>query len=325
MNILCRTIGAATYQFLSGANKLLLSMVILLSSLTLCAQVEELQLARQFSQNGEPQKAADIYQKLYKQNNESFYSFYYQSLMSLKKFDEAESVTKKMMHKHPEDTQYAIALGSLYHEKGNQDKADAIYNDVIKNLPADQFAINNTAMQFYQAENIDYAIKAFLQGRKILHNDDLYSNEMVSLYRYKHDKVNMINEYLRLLLNHPDYITQAKNTMAMLFDGATDYDILKVALLKVIQQYPQETIFADLLTWQYLQQKQFAAALNQALGLNRRQNDGGASIFDLCQTLVSNMAYDEAIRGYEYVISKGSNQEYYIPAKIELLNTKNLK
>lgn len=325
MNISFRNVRASFGRRIAKASPLILTGCLLLCSPGLSAQIEELQLAKQFSQNGEPQKAADLYQKLYKQNNESFYSFYYQSLLSLKKYDEAESITKKMMHKHPQDYQYAIALGSLYHEKGNQDKAEAIYNDVIKNLPPDQAAINNTAMQFYQAENVDYAIKAFVQGRKILHNDDLYSNEMVSLYRFKHDKPNLVNEYLNLLQNHPEYINQAKSSIAMLFDGAADYNMLKTALLKVIQQFPQQTIFADLLTWQYLQQRQFGLALNQALALSRRQNDGGSSIFELCQTLVSNEAYDEAIRGYEYVISKGNNQQYYIPAKIELLNTKNLK
>ena len=100
--------------------------------------------------------------------------------------------------------------------------------------------------------------------------------------------------------------------------------MLKVALFKRIQKDPQQTIYVDLLTWQFLQQKEFDQALNQALALSRRQNDDGNSIFELCQTLISNEAYETAIRGYEYVISKGKHQPIYIPAKIELINTKNL-
>src|ERR1017187_8409063 len=37
------------------------------------------------------------------------------------------------------------------------------------------------------------------------------------------------------------------------------------------------------------------------------------------------VAYDTAIRGYGYLVSKGREQPYYIPAKIELINTKNLR
>src|SRR5581483_4811243 len=84
------------------------------------------------------------------------------------------------------------------------------------------------------------------------------------------------------------------------------------------------TVYVDLLVWLFLQQKDYDQALNQALALSRRQNDDGNNIFELCQTLVSNEAYDTAIRGYEYIIGKGKDQPLYIPSKIELINTKNL-
>jgi len=299
--------------------------LLMLASLGVFAQNDDLRLAGQYSMNGEMQKAADIYQKLYKQSNETYYQLYFNSLIGLKKFEEAESITKKMLKLHPQSYQYTIALGRIYREMGDQEKADGIYDNLLKAMPADQNAVNDIASQFYQAENIDYAIKAFVQGRKVLHNDQLFVNELISLYRFKHDKVNMVNEYLNLLQVSPEYIMQAKSVIASQFDGAADYNMLKLALLKLIQQYPQQTVFADMLTWQYLQQKQFNMAMNQALALNRRQNDGGNSIMELCQTLVSNQAYDEAIRGYEYIISKGKDNDLYIGAKIELINTKSLK
>ncbi len=290
----------------------------------LFAQVNDLQLARQFTTNGEPEKALDIYQKLYKQDNDAYYSYYINGLLSLKKFDDAENITKKMLRKHPGDYQYSIALGRIYTQKGEPEKANTVYDDLIKNLPADAGAIANLATQFYQAENVDYAIKIFLQGRKLLHNDNLYSFELINLYRYKRDKPALTEEYLNFLSSNPAFITQAENTLSSLYEGADDYNMLKVALFKRIQKDPQQTIYADMLTWQFLQQKEFDQALNQALALNRRQNDDGNSIFDLCQTLVSNEAYETAVRGYEYIISKGKDKQLYIPAKIELINTKNL-
>lgn len=300
-------------------------LLLMFAGTGLFAQNDDLRLAGQYSMNGETQKAADIYQKLYKQNNESYYQLYLNSLIGLKKFDEAESITKKMLRQHPQSYQYPIALGRIYREMGNQEKADAVYDGVLKNMPADQNAVNDIASQFYQTENLDYAIKTFVQGRKVLHNDQLFVNELISLYRFKHDKVNIVNEYLNLLLVSPEYIMQAKSVIASQFEGAADYNMLKMALLKLIQQYPQLTVFADMLTWQYLQQKQFNMAMNQALALSRRQNDGGNSIMELCQTLAANQAFDEAIRGYEYIIAKGKENDLYIGAKIELINTKSLK
>ncbi|MFI5159971.1 MAG: tetratricopeptide repeat protein [Sphingobacteriales bacterium] len=285
---------------------------------------DELQLAKQFTASGELQKAQDIYQKLYKQDNEAYYSYYINSLLSLKKFDEAESITKKLLRKHPGEYRYSITLGRIYTQKGEIDKANLVYDDLVKNLPADAGEISNVASQFYQAENADYAIKIFLQGRKLLNNEKLYSFELLSLYRFKRDKAALVEEYLNFLPDNPSFITQAENTLSSMFDGPADYDMMKTALFKRIQKEPQQTLYIDLLTWQFLQQKDFDQALNQVIALSRRQNDDGNNVFELCQTLISNEAYDAAIRGYEYVISRGRDQPYYVSAKIELINTKNL-
>jgi TolA-binding protein len=289
------------------------------------AQDTDLLLAKQFAANGEQQKALDIYQKLYKQDNEGYFNVYVNSLLELKKFDEAESLTKKMIRKHPDDHQYTIMLGTAYTQQGEVDKANAIYDDLLKNLPADQSEIAALAAQFYQNANIDYAIKIFEQGRKSLHNDALFSYELINLYRYKRDKPALTEEYLNFLPSNPAFLNQAENALSTIYDGPADYDLLKFSLLKRIQKDPQQTLYVEMLTWQYLQQKQFDQALNQALALSRRQNDDGSNVFELCSTLNSNEAYDAAIRGYEYLISKGKDSPYYISAKIELIDTKNLK
>jgi tetratricopeptide (TPR) repeat protein len=302
------------------------SIILVLTLVTqLFAQDNDLQLAKQYNTNGEPQKALEIYQKLYKQNNENYYSYYINTLLSLKKFDEAESVAKKLVRKHPGANEYQIILGTIYTQQGNMGKANAIYDDLIKNLPADRNEIANLAGQFYQSSNLDYTIKIFLQGRKILNNNTEFANELITLYRFKRDKAALTEEYLNFLPANPAYISQAENSFSTLYEGDTDYNMLRSALLRRIQNDPQQFIYTELLTWQYLQQKEFDQALNQALALSRRRNDDGASIFELCRILNSNEAYDETIRGYEYLIAKGKTNPLYIASKIELINTKNLK
>jgi TolA-binding protein len=303
-----------------------LVLLLFVCSARLLAQNNDLLLARQYAANGEQQKALDIYQKLFKQDNEAYYQQYFSSLLTFKKFDEAESITKKMLRKYPGNNEFIIALGSVYTQQGNTGKADALYSDLIKNLPADQGAIANIASQFYQSANADYAIRIFLQGRKLLHTDNAFAFELITLYRYKRDKEALTEEYLNFLPANPVFLNQAESTLASVYEGPADYDMLKVSLLKRIQKDPQQIIYTNLLTWQFLQQKEFDMALNQALALSRRQNDDASNVFELCRTLVANEAYDAAIRGYEYIVSKGDkDNQNYISAKIELINTKNLK
>ena len=222
----------------------ILILVLFACSTIVCAQNNELLLARQYTANGEQQKALDIYQKLFKQDNEIYYQQYFNSLITFKKLDEAETITKKMLRKYPNNNEYTIALGSVYTQQGNTGKADALYDNLIKNLPADQNTIAVIASQFYQSANADYAIKIFLQGRKLLHTDNAFAFELITLYRYKRDKAALTDEYLNFLPGNPVFIGQAESTLAGVYEGPADYDMLKAALLKRIQKDPQQIIYA---------------------------------------------------------------------------------
>ncbi|MBS1504251.1 MAG: hypothetical protein JST32_19435, partial [Bacteroidetes bacterium] len=226
---------------------------LIVCCLSAFGQDTDLQLARQYTTDGEPQKALGIYQKLFKQNNESYYPYYINCLLSLKKFDEAESVTKKMQRRHPADNQYPVTLGRIYTQRGDIDKADQVYDELIKNLAADPAEISSLASQFYQAQNADYAIKIFQRGRKLLNDNRLYSFELINLYRFKRDKPDLVEEYLNFLPENPSFMNQAENALSGIFEGPADYDMFKAALYKHIQKAPQQTVYADLLTWQFLQ------------------------------------------------------------------------
>ncbi len=305
--------------------KLFLSLLFLGFVLTATAQSDDLMLARQYTASGEKEKANQLYQKLFKQDNEAYFKAYCSSLINLKKLDEAENLAKKMVKKYPENVDYNITLGSIYTEKGDLQKAETVYKEILKNLPADEGRISMLANQFYQSGNTDYSIKVFLQGRALLHNEQLFSMPLISMYRFRREKMMMAAEYLNMLTVNPDYLYQAQNNIASQFEGPADYDTFKGLLLEKIQKNPQALVFTQLLTWLYLQQKDYELALNQVIALSKRQKDNGEQVFQMCQTLISNDAYDAAIRGYEFIINKGKEQEYYIPSRVELLNTKNLK
>lgn len=302
-----------------------LVLLFIISCAKLFAQNNDLLLAKQYSNNGETDKALEIYQKLYKQNNEGYYSYYLSGLLTAKKYDEAETITKKIMRQYPKAQKYAISLGSIYSQKGDTTKANDVYNGLLKALPNDQTEVAMLATLFYQNNNTNYAIKTFLQGRKNLKNEKLFANELITLYRNKRDKVNLTEELLNFLPDNPEFVSQAENTLATLFDGDADYEKLRIALLQKIQKAPQQTVYIKLLTWQFMQQKEYDQALNQVLALSRRTNDDGSDVFELAGTLVVNGAYDTAIRGYEFLTAKGKQHPYYITAKIQLIDTKNLR
>lgn len=306
--------------------RFVLILLGLLSAGYTYAQNTELQLAQQYINNSEPQKAAEIYEKLYRLDNEAYYRYYVDALLSLKKYPDAERVAKALYQKHPEDDQYPVLLSEIYSREGNTAKADELNKDLIRNLPADQGRIASLAMLFYQAENTDAAIKCFQLGRKLLHDNQLFAIELISLYRYKRDKAALTEEYLNYLPQNMGYLGQAEGALTALYDSPADYEQLKNTLLKLLQRNPQQLVYNRLLIWQYLQQKQYDGALTQTIALSELQKEDGGRVYDLSRTLSDNEAYDAAIKGYQYIIDKGSaGNDLYLPAKIEQINTKNLK
>src|SRR5260221_700813 len=131
----------------------LYSFLFFVTSLKTFGQSNDLLLAKQFAANGDQQKALELYQKLYKQDNDTYYTDYFNTLLAFKKFDEAISITKRMIRKNPADRQFIIMLGTAYTQEGDLEKADELYIGLITNLPPDQNEISLLASQFYRNAN----------------------------------------------------------------------------------------------------------------------------------------------------------------------------
>ncbi len=304
----------------------LLSVFVLLmiSGICLLAQKQDEMLAAQYMRGGEPLKAVDLYQKLYEQSIDRYYSPYLNSLIVAKQFDKAELVVKKMIDKHPQNAEFVINLGRVYNEKGDKEKTTAVYDGLIKNIAADQKAALSLSTKFSNVHEIDYAIKVLVKARELLQNDELFALEMSNLYRYNNNKAGVLKEYLTLLKAKPESIVQVKRTVSTMFEDSKDYTMMKTELLKMIKQYPEKTVYTDLMAWQFLQQKEFALALDHLIQLDRKQSDTGKRIEEMCRTLVANEAYAQAIRGYQYLVEKGKQHQLYEKAHIELINTEYL-
>jgi len=277
----------------------------------------------QYYRDGDYEKAVVLLEKMFAgANNEGYFDIYFNSLLKLKRYDVAEKTVKKLMRQHPENDAYSIALGKLYQEKGDVQNGNKIFSDIISKLPKDEFKIRNLANNFYRFENYDFAVQTFKQGRKILGNNELFTYELLNIYRFKKDKPMLMQEYLDALATIPQLLPQAQAVLPMIFDDKADYQTFQVGILKKIQKDPDAEIYIQLLTWNYIQQQQYDMALRQLIAFDKRTKADGGTLFNAIYTFVDNSAYETAIKAYEYLLTKGKENQYYLPSKIELLNTK---
>ncbi|WEK19010.1 MAG: tetratricopeptide repeat protein [Candidatus Pedobacter colombiensis] len=280
-------------------------------------------LAYQYYQQGQYQQAVVLLEKLFNRvKSDTYFELYFTSLLKLKKYDEAEKLVKKLIKQDSKNLGYGIALARIYQDKGQTEAANKLYLQVINNLPPDEFKIREIANHFYSFQAYDLAVTAFLQGRKILDDNKPFTYELLSIYRYKKDKNMLIQEYLNALPEMPQLLPQAESVLSSVFEDNTDYQILQSALLKKIQKEPQIEIYTKLLIWQYLQQQEYDMALRQLIAQDKRIKDDGSILFNTINTFLDNKAYPVAIKAYEYLLTKGKENPYYLPAKVEMINAK---
>jgi TolA-binding protein len=280
-------------------------------------------LAYQYYQQGQYQQAVVLLEKLFnKTKSDTHFELYFNTLLKLKKYDDAEKLVKKLIKQDSKNLEYGIALARIYQDRGQTETANKLYMQVISNLPADEFKIREIANHFYGFQAYDLAISAFLQGRKILNDDKPFTYELLSIYRYKKDKNMLVQEYLNALPEMPQLLPQAESVLSTVFEDNDDYQILQSALLKKIQKEPQTEIYTKLLIWQYLQQQQYDMALRQLIAQDKRIKDDGAILFNTTGMFLDNKAYPVAIKAYEYLLTKGKENPYYLPSKVEMINAK---
>jgi len=284
---------------------------------------DESSLAIQYYNDGDYEKAVVLLEKLYAiPDNGAYFDIYFNTLVKLKRYDVAEKVVKREIKKNPQGDVYPIALGKLYQEKGDVQAANKIFTDVINKLPKDEFKIRNLANSFYRFENYEFAVQTFKQGRKLLGNDQLFAFELLNIYRFKKDKPMLMQEYLDAMGTMPQLLPQAEAVLASIFEDKNDYQTFQAAILRKIQKEPDAEIYIQLLTWNYIQQQEFDMALRQLIAYDKRTKADGGTLFNAIYTFVDNGAYETAIKAYDYLLTKGKDNQYYLPSKIEMLNTK---
>ena len=304
-------------------------MRLLLPTLLLCffsgiALGQEARLAQQYFREGEYEKSAIIYEKLFRKDERNDYYFdrYVESLMALERYDDCEKAIKKQIRKTPENVNLYVTYGNVYERQVLDEKANEQYQRAIEKLTKDRFSVIRLANAFIRLTKYDYAIAAFEKGSKLLKDDMTFSYNLGDLYRRKGDTPKMIENYLNSLEANPSRLNNIKTTFQRVFLD-DDYMELKAQLYARIQNNEEAVHYPELLAWVFIQQKDYGNALRQVRALDRRFRENGARVFDLAGIAANDKDYDTAIKAYEYIVNtKGPGSTYYIESKQGALNNK---
>lgn len=304
---------------------LIFSTILLISPALIAQPTSEPQLAQYYYQNGEFDKAAMYYEKLYDQQaTDVYYGYLLTCYVELRDFKEAEKLVKKQLKRSQDDPRYVVDLGDLYIKMGDSAKGKAQYDNAIKNLSDQQRDVINLANAFIRKGMYDYALETYQRGKKLMKNVYPFHYEIANLYGLTGEFDKMVDEYMTLLDVSEAYLQTVQNQINRYIDFEHDnvkVESLRQKLLKQTQRAPQNDAYAEMLIWLFMQKKSFASALIQVKAIDKRKNEDGMRLMTLAQTCVTNHDFKTAVKCYEYVVSKEPQSPFYVTAKMNLVST----
>ena len=307
--------------------KNLIIFTFLLRSFFLSAQTEtDIQLAQHYFINGEFDKATSYYEKLYSsQSTKIYFTRYLECLVQIKDFKTAEKTIKKYISQNKNDMEIQVVLGQFYEDIDEPQKSAKVYEELLSVVSADPGEIINLFQLFVGKRKFDLAKKVLDKGKK---NAPYYpfNFQYADLYSLTGNNRLMIEEYINYLILQPTMFESIQNAISSRIDlsksDGKDYLILKEILLQKIQADNSNFIYSEMLIWLFVQNKNFSSAFTQVVALDKRIQGDGSRVLDLGNICLENKSYDIARNCFNYIITLGSDNQYYIEGQKLLLNSR---
>lgn len=305
--------------------RFLVCLILLATSFTLSAQKSR--LAMQYYQNGEYSKAASLYQKLYEEQNfnDQYFERYIECLISLEEYEKCEAAIKKQIKKRPKQVQLYVTYGNLYERQNKEEEANVQYRNAIKQLTPDHNIIRKLSDAFNRLTKYKLAIETYEKGSELLKDKQVFAYNLASLYRRSGNTKKMIEYYLNSVEANPSRMGSVR-TLFQRYLEPEDYEFLQAQLYERIQEDREIAIYPELLSWVFIQRKDYKNAFRQVRALDRKNKENGSRVYQLANIASNGKDYDVAIKAFDYIVEeKGVTSSYYIPSKQESLACKRKK
>lgn len=300
---------------------------MLLSHTVFAQDQNEIQIANEYILKGEKDKALAAYQNLSKnvENIPSIHNNYLTLLLDLAKYKDAEDYVERVIKRATDKQVYRLDLGLVYVRSGEIPKADKYFKTLIKNNAEDIYRLKSISDYLATKHLIDYAVLALQQARESGRNPSLFTLELANLYRLSGKKDDMVNEYLNYVTQTPGNSGYVKNLLQLLLTKPDEMESLERLLFDRVQQNPDAEVFADLLIWVNLQQKNFYGAFLQARAYDKRFRKEQSKTLEIAQIALNNKDYVNADKSFSYVIKEFPNSPNYLPARLGVIRSREAK
>ena len=313
---------------MKGINSILITICAITLFTTNSYAQTEYKLGIEYYRNKEYAKAAATFKILVQQQpTETYLQFYINSLLELKEYEEASQAIKQYARKFLKNPSFKVQVGQFYKIMGDDREADKLFRDAISKGTNDRNSAISVANRFISQRQFEMAERVYIEASKKI-KESSFDQELANIYYYMRNYPAMVNIYLNLLAKSDAFLQMVQNRLYSAIYSDTDKSLTKILedqLLLKIQEYPEASVFNELLIWVYLQQNNFSLAFVQARALDLRNNEQGTRIIALAKDAAKESDFETALKAYNYLTELGENSPLFMIAfreKLDLLYTK---
>ena len=298
----------------------MLLFILLFTSTSISFSQEE--LANDYFEKGKFDKALSIFQKLEKENqrNTNYKIKIVEIYRQLEQLDEAETYLLNTLNQY-DNPLFLVELGYNFELKNDPVKAEEYYNlanQKIYENPSYAYTISKAYENHSLLEN---AIFVYTKAMEL--NPDLNFNiQLARIYGEQGNIEKMFNSYLDFIQENHSYIDHTKRSISGFIseDGENENNlILKSILLKKIQKEPN-LLWNKLLSWLFVQQKDFRKSFAQEKAIFNRNPESLQRIVDLALISMEQKNNEVAKEILNYIIDKSQETNTVIKANNFLLS-----
>jgi len=286
-------------------------------------QAQEDLLARNYMQQGAYEKAALLYEGLVAKTpgNTNLVTSLVEAYQQLEQYDKAEKVLLETLELSKNLVYIKVDLAYNYQLQGLDAKAQQLYTEVIEQVRANPPLASMVGRTFKKYNLLDEAATTYTLAKDAGLNSVYINVELARIYGEQGNIEQMFDAYINLILESDRYQSLAQRAFN---DFITDdpqneaNGIFRTLLLKRLQDDPN-LLYNRLLSWLFIQQKEYNKAFIQEKAIARRTNDLNG-IFTLASVAKENEAFELASTIYQYLVEQAPSDEMRLFAHQELLD-----
>ena len=296
-------------------------IIFLLISQVSIGQNEYL-LGERYFQKGEYEKAIQIFKNLAAKNtyNTTYLKRLITSYQETSNFTLVENLLKERLKNTPKQTYLLVEIGYNFDRQHQKDSAKIYYEKAINSIHKNNGMGGYIGRLFKENALLDYAISAYEKTMQFNPNAN-YQFQIAQIYGEKGNFEKMFTAYVNLIDKNINYLTtvQRFSSRYITEDKLNNNNILfKKALIKKSVSNPKNA-WNQLLSWLFVQQKEYNKAFIQEKALFKRDPKNIVNIIRLGHNAYNNESYNTAKSCFNFVIKNSSLIDQVITSHLYLI------